>query len=122
MIYFCVSSVTEDAAPLLARRLVEERLAACVNIIPKVRSIYRYDGEIHDEAESILLFKSAPRTAGGFEERFRELHPYDCPELLMISVDEGLKSYFQWVASVTGAETHEPNPSQKPVPKDGEGP
>ena len=107
MIYFCVSTVTEEAAPQLARQLVEERLAACVNIVPKVRSIYRYEGKIHDEAESLLFFKSAPRTAGGFEKRFSELHPYDCPELLMFSVDEGLKEYFQWVASVTGPVPHE---------------
>ncbi len=102
MIYFCVSTVPEDEAANLARKLIDERLAACVNIIPGVRSIYRYEGKVHDEGESIILIKTAPRTAGGFEARFRELHPYDCPELLMFSVEEGLKEYFTWVESVTG--------------------
>ncbi len=103
MIYFCVATVPAVAAAELARRLVEERLAACVNIIPKVRSIYRWEEEIRDDdSEAILFIKTAPRTAGGFEQRFRELHPYECPELLMFSVEEGLKEYFQWVESVTG--------------------
>ena len=108
MIYFCVATAPTDGAAELARRLVEERLAACVNIVPKVRSIYRWEETIHDEEESLLLIKTAPRTAGGFEARFRDLHPYDCPELLMFSVDEGLKEYFAWVESVTG-----------PIPPDG---
>ena len=102
MIYFCIATAPEDAAPELARRLVEERLAACVNILPKVRSIYRWEGKIEDSSESILFIKTAPRTAGGFEARFRELHPYDCPELLMLDVEEGLEDYFHWVEAETG--------------------
>ena len=92
-----------EVGVLIARALVEEGLAACVNVIPGVRSIYRWEDEVRDEAEALLFIKTAPRTAGGFEARFKELHPYECPELLMLSVDEGLKEYFTWVESVTGA-------------------
>jgi periplasmic divalent cation tolerance protein len=106
LIYFCVATAPEKDAPELARRLVEERLAACVNIIPRVRSIYRWEGEVKDDTECVLFIKTAPRTAGGFERRFRELHPYDCPELLMFAVDGGLEEYFHWVDSVTGGAPH----------------
>ncbi|MGE3164834.1 MAG: divalent-cation tolerance protein CutA [Planctomycetota bacterium] len=101
MIYLCVSTVDAASAPGLARQLVEEQLAACVNILPSCRSIYRWDHEIHDESECVLLIKAAPRTLGGFEERFRQLHPYDCPELLMIPIEDGLKEYMTWVTEMT---------------------
>lgn len=101
MIYLCISTVNSEAAPALARRLVEEGLAACVNVLPQARSIYRWQGEICDESECVLLIKTAPSTFGGFEERFRELHPYECPELLAIPIEEGAASYFQWVEEMT---------------------
>ena len=103
MIYFCVATAPEALAPELARRLVEERLAACVSIIPGVRSVYRWEGEIEEATEVVLFIKTAPRTAGGFERRFRELHAYECPELLMIPVEQGLEEYLQWVVASTGA-------------------
>lgn len=97
MIYLCLSTIRAEEAPALAQRLVEERLAACVNIVPGVRSIYRWQGKICDDSESLLVIKTAPRTMGGFEERFRQIHPYDCPELITIPIEEGLKEYLSWV-------------------------
>jgi len=114
VIYFCVATAPEKDAPELARRLVEERLAACVSILPGVRSIFRFEGAVRDEAEAVLFIKTAPRTAGGFERRFRELHPYDCPELLMIPVEQGLEEYFQWVIASTGAPASGGNAGEKP--------
>ncbi len=101
MIYLCVSTIDGKNAPVLARQLVEERLAACVNIIPRVHSVYRWEGEIREDDESVLLIKTSPRTIGGFEERFRELHPYECPELIIIPIEEGLKEYLSWVNEMT---------------------
>lgn len=110
MIYLCISTVDSPAAPELARRLVEERLAACVNIVPGVRSIYRWQDKLCDELESVLLIKTSPRTLGGFEERFRELHPYECPELLMIPIEDGLKEYLSWVVHMTLPDPRQENP------------
>ncbi len=101
MIYLCISTVQESQAPELARRLVEERLAACVNILPGVRSIYRWQGKIHDEEECLLLIKTSLGSMGTFEDRFRKLHPYDCPELLILPVEDGLKEYLSWVEEMT---------------------
>lgn len=101
MVYLCISTIDAASAPQLARQLVEEGLAACVNIIPGARSIYRWEGKLCDETESVLFIKTAPRTLGGFEERFRDLHPYDCPELLVIPIEDGLKEYMSWVTEMT---------------------
>ena len=101
MIYLCVTTVTADAAPDLARSLVEEQLAACVNIVPQVRSIYRWQGEVHDDAESLLLIKTSPKTLSAFESRLRELHPYDCPELLCLPIEKGMEQYMSWVEQMT---------------------
>ncbi len=101
MIYLCISTIEDDKAEGLATALVEEGLAACVNIIPKGKSIYRWEGKICHAQESVLLIKTAPHTMGGFEERFKELHPYDCPELLVIPIEDGLKDYLNWVQEAT---------------------
>lgn len=101
LIYLCISTIEEPKAAAFARELVDHRLAACVNIIPGVRSIYRWQDKIHDEREAVLLIKAAPRTLGGFEERFVELHPYEKPELVLIPIEEGSKDYFYWVQKMT---------------------
>ena len=101
MIYLCISTIAAPDALELARRLVSERLAACVNIVPHVQSVYRWKGKICEDDEAVLLIKTSPSTLGGFEERFRELHPYDCPELLFIPIEEGLKEYLTWVEDMT---------------------
>ena len=101
MIYLCITTVGAAEAPTLARQLVEERLAACVNIIPAVRSIYRWEGQVRDEEEALLFIKTSPRTLGGFEERFRKMYPYECPELLIVPIEEGLKEYLHWVEEMT---------------------
>ena len=118
VIYLCISSVGVADAPVLAKRLVAERLAACVNILPAVQSVYRWQGKICEDEESLLFIKTSPSTLGGFEKRFRELHPYECPELLFIPIEEGLKDYLSWVEEVTRPErspaSGSPSPKSKP--------
>ncbi len=87
-----------EQAPTLARQLVEEGLAACVNLIP-VRSVYRWNGAVHDEAEITLWIKVASEGVGRLRERLVDLHDYDVPEVLVVPVDVEAShaAYVQWV-------------------------
>src|SRR5271170_5130774 len=93
----------EDEAVKIARALVEERLAACVNIVSPVRSIYRWRGAIEDEREYLLIIKSRARHYPGIERRVRELHGYEVPEVLAIPIVQGSKPYLDWLFESTGA-------------------
>jgi periplasmic divalent cation tolerance protein len=81
----------------LARALVAEGLAACVNVVPGVRSVYRWQGELHDDAEVLLVAKTRADRAEAFGVRVRELHPYELPELLRLPVVGGSAGYLDWV-------------------------
>jgi len=92
---------TEKDARKLAAQLVEEKLAACVNILPKIRSIYEWDGEIHDEQEFMLIIKS-PREKLDLVKGFIDKHhSYEVPEFISVDVIDGLPDYLQWVEDVT---------------------
>lgn len=93
-----------DKAPDLARALVEERLVACVNLIPGVRSFYRWEGAVQDDAESLMVMKTTEEGAARVLARLPELHPYDVPEILALPVGAGHPPYVAWV----GAETRDP--------------
>jgi len=81
----------------LARRLVDECLAACVNVIPGVRSIYRWEGEVCDDSEDLLVIKTASDRLESMVARVREVHPYAVPEVLAIAVTAGSQPYLEWV-------------------------
>ena len=81
----------------LARALVEERLAACVNVVPGVRSIYRWQGRLQDDSEVLLLVKTRVERCGRLAERVRELHPYDVPEVVELTAVGGSRAYLDWV-------------------------
>ena len=85
----------------LARTLVEERLAACVNILPAMRSIYAWKGAIENAEERQLLIKTNSDRVHDLETRIKALHPYDVPEFLVISVLDGSHGYLSWVADST---------------------
>lgn len=93
-----------EAAGELARRLVEERLAACGNIVPAVRSIYRWQGSVQDENEALLLLKTTRLLLAELSARVRELHPYEVPEVIAVPVVAGLDEYLTWVRASTRAE------------------
>ncbi|MGA9979189.1 MAG: divalent-cation tolerance protein CutA [Candidatus Sulfotelmatobacter sp.] len=89
---------SEDEARKLARHLVEHKLAACVNIVPQVESIYRWKDKVESSQEWLLLIKT---TAEGFvavRDAIRELHSYELPECVAIVVDDGSPEYLQWLA------------------------
>jgi periplasmic divalent cation tolerance protein len=92
------------AAPALARRLVEEGRAACVNQLPGVRSTYRWEGRVEEADEALLLVKTTLDGYPALAARVRELHPYEVPQLLALPVAAGDEPYLQWLKrSVTPA-------------------
>jgi periplasmic divalent cation tolerance protein len=91
----------EEVARTLVRTLVEERIVACGNIVPGVNSIYRWQGAVSEEPEVLIVFKTSAAAWPRLQERLPELHPYDTPELLLVSVADGLAPYLQWVTDST---------------------
>jgi periplasmic divalent cation tolerance protein len=94
-----VTAPTVESAAEMARALVEEGLAACGNVVPGVRSIYRWAGAIHDDPEAVLLLKTDRRLVAALKERLPALHPYQVPELLALPVEDGLSPYLAWLAA-----------------------
>ncbi len=93
---------SEEEAKKIANALVERRLAACVNIIPRVISVYRWQGKIEEAGEYLLLIKTSAGNFAGARDAITELHSYDVPECVAISIAEGSKAYLDWmVESVT---------------------
>jgi periplasmic divalent cation tolerance protein len=88
----------ETAAARLARALVEEKLAACVNVVPGVRSTYRWQGALEQADEFLLVVKTTAAAADLAAVRLAELHPYDVPEVLVFSPTAGAAAYLAWVA------------------------
>ncbi|MCE9612466.1 MAG: divalent-cation tolerance protein CutA [Chthoniobacter sp.] len=85
-----------------ARTLVEEKLAACGNIVPGVESIYRWEGKVETGAEVLVVFKTVIGSYQMFETRLRALHPYQVPEVLAVRVTDGLPAYLRWVEQNCG--------------------
>jgi len=90
---------TVDQAADIARTLVTEGLAACVNVIPGVRSIYSWKGEICDEPEALCVVKTRADRVEALRARLIEVHPYEVPELVVLDVRGGHEPYLQWVTS-----------------------
>jgi periplasmic divalent cation tolerance protein len=88
---------------VVGRVLVDEQLAACVNVLPAMTSIYRWQGAVQQEAEEQMVIKTTADRLGDLETRLRELHPYEMPEFLVITADAGSEAYLKWV----GASTHD---------------
>ena len=86
-----------DQGLRLARRIVKERLAACANVIPEVSSVYRWDGAIQEDAEVLVLFKTTDTALEALKERVLELHGYEVPEFVALSVVGGYEPYLRWV-------------------------
>ena len=92
---------SEGDAESFASRLVDERLAACVNILPLMRSVYRWKGAIERADERQLVIKTTRAQLTALEARLRTLHPYDVPEFLVLSIDSGSATYLSWLSEST---------------------
>ena len=77
--------------------IVERQLAACVNLVPKMESIYYWEGKVCREDEVLGIFKVNEKRCSQFEEAMSDLHPYDTPEILGVGVERGLEKYLDWV-------------------------
>jgi periplasmic divalent cation tolerance protein len=93
---------SSHVAAELAKTLVGERLAACANLIPALRSIYRWKGKVQDENEVMVLFKTRRAMFEALKARLLELHPYEVPEVLAVRVEAGHAAYLEWLVAETG--------------------
>jgi len=93
-----------EEAGKIARTLVEKRLAACVNILPAVRSIYRWKDAIEDDPETLLLIKSSRELFNDLRSEIERLHSYEVPEAIAIPIVDGLERYLEWMGSALGNE------------------
>jgi len=86
-----------------AHALVDERLAACVNLLPVMESVYRWEGRIDRDAERLLLIKTVRARVPALWERVRALHPYDVPEFIVVPIVDGNAAYLKWLGDSTSA-------------------
>jgi periplasmic divalent cation tolerance protein len=96
-----VNCPDEASANAIALALVEAKLAACVNILPRVQSVYRWQGAVESATEIPLFIKSTAASYPALENAIRERHPYKVPEIIALPVAQGLPAYLNWVAAET---------------------
>ena len=99
-----VTAPSDDVAKEIGRRLVDEQLAACVNVVSGVTSIYRWEGERQETPESLLVIKTRSARYPDLERRVLDLHPYAVPEVVAVAVETGAAAYLSWVCDSVPAE------------------
>ena len=96
-----VTTSSRKDALTIAQALVREKQAACVNILPSVTSIFRWQGKVQRSREALLLIKTTGRRYAALEKAIRSLHSYEVPEIISIRIDRGLPQYIEWVECET---------------------
>lgn len=84
------------------RTLVEERLAACVNLLPAMESVYRWEGQVEQDRERQVIVKTSRERVVALWDRIRELHPYEVPEFIVLPITDGSDAYLRWLGESTG--------------------
>jgi len=97
------TAASAEQARCLAQALVERRLAACVNIVPGLTSIYRWQGAVEEAPETLLIIKTTSELLLAVEATLRELHSYDVPELLALNIESGSSPYLAWMFNSVGS-------------------
>ncbi len=97
-----VTTPSPERAAEIARAVVEERLAACGNVLPGLRSIYRWEGKVQEDAEALLVLKTTRARFEALRDRVLALHPYEVPEVIALPVEAGSARYLAWIAAETG--------------------
>jgi Uncharacterized protein involved in tolerance to divalent cations len=96
-----ITAPTRDEALKLARLLVEERLAACANVLGEITSVYWWDGRLNQEGEAALIAKTREGLVDALVERVRAVHPYDCPCVVALPVTGGNPAFLDWIVAET---------------------
>ena len=96
-----VTAPTKESGEQMARSLVEAQLAACVNLLPGIRSIYTWDGEVCDETEVLMVIKTQSKLFTMLAESIRTMHPYEVPEIIAVPIVTGDPNYLTWIEAVT---------------------
>ncbi len=99
MVY--MTAADEDEAGRIGRALVAERLAACVNVIPGMRSFYRWQDEVHDDREVVVIAKTREALVDALVARVKELHSYDCPCVVALPIGAGNSDFLDWIEAET---------------------
>lgn len=99
-VIFCTCGSSQEAQAL-ATALVEEHLAACVNIIPEIRSVYRWQGRVETAGELLLIIKSAGDRLAAIQSRLQALHSYETPEVIALPIVSGSEDYLAWIRDQT---------------------
>ncbi len=98
-----MTAASRQEAQEIAKRLLEKRLAACVQILPEIQSIYRWQGKICDDTEILLTAKTTKELFAQLVEEVKMLHSYDVPEIIFTAIQDGSPEYMSWLRQVTKA-------------------
>ena len=99
-----VTTSSSDESSRLAKSLVEGGLVACANIVPQVRSLFRWEGKVEEEQESLIILKTQSSRFDELCKKIKELHSYDVPEIIALPIVQGSAEYLGWVRDVTGGD------------------
>lgn len=91
-----------ETARRIAQTVVYEGLAACANLLPGITSVYRWQGEVQESQELLLIIKTHQARYGALEARIKELHPYQVPEIIALKIEVGARHYLDWITENTG--------------------
>ncbi len=98
----CLVTIDDmDKGVKIAHTLVREKVVACVNILPQIRSIYVWQGEVCDDPEILLIMKTRKELFDRLQSAVKELHPYEVPEVISFAIDQGLPDYLRWIDECT---------------------
>lgn len=99
-----ITAPDEDTAVNIAKVLVEEGLAACVNIVKDIRSIYKWQGKMEDESEVLMIAKTSHDMFSALAKRVKSMHPYDVPEIISVPIIQGWGPYIKWLSEAVSGD------------------